>query len=202
MSKTTEVKYQDGTRPLTPDEVSQLVQWVGKARTTNAYTYQTAIQFNVKIGLRVNELEKLKIEDLYTEGICDGTLIVYQSKTKSKRTVKIPTKIQDMMTAYYVKEKLYKRDVTSPVFGFKQQAFRKVLRETNQRYLGFEDFSTHSLRKTFANDLYNYYETKAKQTPMQAITSVQGVLGHSNPKITEIYLAKDITKNTYDPDDF
>ncbi|EAC7992078.1 TPA_asm: tyrosine-type recombinase/integrase [Listeria monocytogenes] len=206
-----EVLYADGTRPLTKKEVEQLVQWLGKARTFKAYQYQTAVLFNVKAGLRVGELCGLTIEELYTaDGLCRQKLYIYQSKNKKKRTIILPDTTIQLMTTYYVKEKLAKKARTASVFDFNSQAFRKMLRETNERYLGFTQFSTHSLRKTFANDVFNHVtdgigeeDTQHNRVARkQGISIVQGLLQHSSPEITERYLGKELDFYEFNVNDF
>jgi len=118
-------------------------------------------------GLRISELTNLRIADINSE---DGYIFVKDAKGKKDRKTILSEHLLIILRKYYIKHQ------TGGKYSFAsiRNVFRKAVKETNSNPWA----TVHTLRHSFA--------THCIQNGVN-MRHVQNMLGHSNPKTTEIY---------------
>lgn len=146
-------------------------------KTTNKRNYLLWI-LGTNTGLRVSDILKLKVKDV------KGTFIsVVEQKTGKKRTIKINKKLKDV-----IKEYIKDMNDNQVLFTSRVGVNRAIsVRRCQQIIKGVaelvgidENVNTHSMRKTFA---YNLYKVTGNN-----IGLVMEALNHSKEAITLRYL--------------
>ena len=135
-------------------------------------------------GLRISDILRLRWIDILGSEI----LVINEKKTGKRREIPLN---KDMR--HYAKEcfdKLDVQDTNKPIFVSYQgavlskQMVNKILHNTKSRYnIKIENFSSHSLRKTFSRRIYDTAEDRE-----YALIKLSSVLGHSSCAITRAYL--------------
>lgn len=138
--------------------------------------------FGLNTGLRISDIIKLKVSDLFTEKKqFKQYLTLREKKTSKEKRIKLNDKLKT-----YIKEYLTQRGIgyNDPLFKSKKggaisriQAYR-VLREGADA-LRIENFGTHTMRKTFG--YFIYQQTKN-------IGLLMDIFNHSSQKITLKYI--------------
>ena len=135
-------------------------------------------------GLRISDILRLTYADILNNDI----LIVNEQKTGKRREIPLnkayKKHVQDCFVA------LGLSDTAQPVFLSYQgevisvQMVNKILHGLKKHYrLGIDNFTSHSLRKTFARRIYESAEDRE-----YALIKLSQVLGHSNCAITRRYI--------------
>jgi integrase len=129
----------------------------------------------INTGLRISDLVKLKVHDIYGKPYTD----LLEKKTKKKRRLHLVA-IQGDIVEYCVgmqpDDFLFKSKKTDNHIST-TQAYRILV--AAGEWIGRKDIGTHTMRKTFG---YHYYKkTKDVYTLME-------IFGHAAPTITKKYI--------------
>ncbi len=135
----------------------------------------TALVLEANLGLRIEDILNLKLNDI----IMDGDryrLNIVEKKTGKKRTFTVPLPIYQYIKLYAVENSIPGNEKLFPIT---ERAVQKYLFKVVD-YLGFENIGTHSFRKFYATDIYtnNNYN----------IILVQQLLQHSSVATTQRYI--------------
>ncbi len=152
-------------------------------------------------GLRISDILTLSWDMLlYSE-----TFSINEKKTGKRRVVKINKEFQQHIKNCY--SALGMVDDTEKCFlsrkkmVYSTQRINIIFKEIKKKYnLKIENFSTHSLRKTFGRKVFE----SAGDSANIALMRLSELFNHSNPSITRIYLGikqKELLQ-TYDLLDF
>lgn len=167
--KSTERKY------LTDDELLKLEN--KEFTIKRLEVIRDVFLFQCYTGLSYADLEKLSIDNVFTDDNGNKFIKTYRSKSNEKSTIYLIKKAQELITKYMGNHKLM------PVL-------------TNQKYNGFlkevaagcdleKELTTHMARHTFATTI-----TLKNGVPIETVSKA---LGHTSLKTTQIY-AKIIDK--------
>lgn len=131
-------------------------------------------------GLRISDILNLKVENV------QGNYInITEQKTNKIKNIKISTKLKSIIKNYINETNLNKKDVlfTSRQSNGKAMTVRRVQQIIKKiaEIVGIEEnINTHSMRKTFAFNLY--------KLSGNSIALVMEALNHSSERITLKYL--------------
>lgn len=129
----------------------------------------------INTGLRVNDLVKLKVEDVKGK----QAFFIKEGKTRKNRKVNIA------MLAGEIERYTHERDSEEYLFpsqkGDNHLSTTQVYRilESAGDFLGREDIGTHTMRKTFG---YHHYKQ------FKDVAILQEIFNHSSPSITKRYI--------------
>ncbi|HID42961.1 MAG TPA: recombinase XerD, partial [Archaeoglobaceae archaeon] len=178
-----------GTRPLTAEEILKVSeQFSGTYEIRN----RALFMLGVSVGGRISELLALKIGDVWQNGRPVTDLIFAKSVVKGKENSRvIPTNqdCREAITELIDWHKKYFGDLQPERPLFVSRKHGKALTRTQGHRIICEAFSkaglngklaTHSLRKTFAQRLYD---------STSDIALCQELLGHKNISTTRQYLS-------------
>jgi integrase len=175
-----------GCRPLTDPEIEAVKDAFIRTRDKALFI------LGLKTGLRISELLSLKVGDVYLRGRIGDVVYVERKHMKKKVEGRAIPLHQDAKVALRVwikeLEAAGKADPGSPLFRSRKgqraitriQAFR-VLREVYEAKGLMGKLGTHSMRKTFADRVYNYLDKDLIKT--------QRALGHKSIDSTVSYLS-------------
>jgi len=155
---------------LSENEVFNIIQ------NPNNLKHRAILWTIYSAGLRISELINLRIADIHSK---DGYIYIKGAKGKKDRKTVLSEQLIQLLREYYIKYKpsywLFegqtggKYSVTSI-----RKIFRKAVKNTNS-----DPWATvHTLRHSFA--------THCIQNGIN-LRKIQNMLGHNNPKTTEIY---------------
>ena len=147
-------------------------------------------------GLRISDLLTLTWEQILNTEYFE----LREKKTGKKRIIKINSKLQKHINNCYnaispisVESKCF----TSQMGVYSIQRINSILKQMKVKYnLKIDNFSTHSLRKTFGREVYNQAGTNSEF----ALIKLSELFNHSNTSITRKYLGIrfDEIMETYD----
>lgn len=180
-----------GTRPLTNAEIRAVRDvFTGTYQTRNAGLFM----LGVSVGGRISELLALKVSDVWQNNKPVTDILFEKGIVKGKETARtVPvnadgqTAIQDVIDwhkGYYSRFRTDRvlfpsqkaKGVAKPL---KRQAAHKILKQAFEAAGLNGKLATHSLRKTFAQRLYD---------TCQDIYVVMEMLGHKSVATTQAYL--------------
>lgn len=180
------------------EEILAMANWLYQNKDTK---YVLAFIVGCNIGLRANELLKLKYNQVfdqngnvrYEEDIVDTSdvIYIYQGKTDKNRPVFLNLACKDALEWYFPQRGLR---LHSDRYLFPSRegghievdTFRKVLKEAAQACGVKVNIGTHTMRKTFFYTIY--VGGLEKRTD---ISVIQAMAGHSDPRITMKYCGID-----------
>ena len=147
----------------------------------------------VTTGFRVSELCALTIGDVMTGGKIRNNLTVSRRKTKGKlasRTVPLLDEVRKLLGARVreLNRNGFFRPETSLFRMGRSRAYR-VLRGCADRQGVTGNIGTHSLRKTFAHNIYqDFLERRANGIHLDPLLETSRALGHKTVQNTVAYL--------------
>ena len=179
-----------GTRPLNNDEIRRV-----SAAFTGTYEVRNRVLFmlGVSTGGRISELLSLRVGDVYQNGTAVTDLLFDRSIVKGGETSRaVPVNVDgrgaiDAIVAWHC-EQYDNAEPNRPLFPSRNgQGMQPMSRRTAHNVLkdAFMDaglnghLATHSMRKSFAQRLYDRTGD---------IFAVQEMLGHRNVATTQKYL--------------
>ncbi len=135
----------------------------------------TALVIEANLGLRIEDILRLRLQDIISDG-SRYRLNIREKKTTKKRVFTVPYPIYQYIRVYAVDHNLADSD---PLFPIGERTVQKYLKKVVD-YLDIRNIGTHSFRKYFATEIYkdNGYN----------IALVQQLLQHSSVAITQRYI--------------
>ncbi len=195
------------TKVKTTYRASDYLEWdtmlslIRKLYRDGNYRMSLFIGCGCFFGLRVSDLLKLTWEML----LHDDTFSLIEKKTGKRRVIKINREFQQHISNCY--EALNIRDEKEKCFlsrkkvVFSTQRINVLFKEIKKKYnLKIDNFSTHSLRKTFGRKVF----LSAGENANIALMRLSELFNHSNVSITKVYLGirQEELLETYDLLDF
>jgi integrase len=148
-------------------------------------------------GLRISDLLRLKWVDVLGK----HEFVLVEKKTGKSREIKINDQLQRHITDCH--SQIKPRDPGNHIFlsqkgsVFSIQRINIIFKNLKERYtLDVQNFSTHSMRKTFGREIF----TKSGVNAELALVKLSQIFNHSNVATTRRYLgiAKEEMMQTYD----
>ena len=142
----------------------------------NSLKHRLILHLIYSAGLRLNELIKLRIDDLHPD---EGNIFIKSAKGKKDRRTVLSRRIQPMIKQYLYEFKpsywLFEGESGGQYSSSSvNKLFRKAVKDSN-----INPWATiHTLRHSFATHLLQNGTN---------LRYVQSMLGHGSPKTTEIY---------------
>ena len=136
-------------------------------------------------GLRISDIRTLTWSML----LDNDHFCLNEKKTGKRRVVKINSEFQEHIKACYralgIQNKDEKCFLSQKKVVFSTQRINVILKEIKKKYnLKVENFSTHTLRKTFGRKVYE----SAGNDAAMALMKLSELFNHSNVRTTKIYL--------------
>ena len=148
-------------------------------------------------GLRISDLLRLKWKDVLGK----DKFVLQEKKTDKSREIKINDQLQRHINDCYHQINPYRTEdfifTSQKGTVFSIQRINVIFKTLKVRYdLTVQNFSTHSMRKTFGREIFNKSGVNAEL----ALVKLSQLFNHSNPAITRRYLgiAKEEMMKTYD----
>jgi hypothetical protein len=164
------------------DEMTNLVRWLMK---DGNYKMSLLIAIGCFWGLRISDILSLRWKDILN--VDEFTL--QEKKTKKNRTIRINPQLKRHIAECY--NHIQPITVNAPILvsqkgtTFTIQRINVILKEIKVKYkLTVQNFSCHSLRKTFGRQVYNQNSENAEL----ALVKLMELFNHSSVSITKRYL--------------
>jgi integrase len=148
-------------------------------------------------GLRVSDILKLKWQDILDK---DGFVIV-ERKTQKTREIKINPQLKQHIRECYqhIKPGSVDKEIFISQKGtvFSIQRLNVIFKSVKSKYnLKVENYSTHSMRKTFGREVFSQSGTNAELS----LIKLSQIFNHSSVMVTRRYLGitRDELLSTYD----
>jgi integrase len=161
------------------------------------YTMSLLIAAGSFWGLRISDILKLKWQDILDK---DGFVIV-ERKTHKIREIKINPQLKQHIRECY--KQINPRSVDKEIFIsqkgtiFSIQRVNVIFKSIKSRYnLRVDNYSTHSMRKTFGREVFSQSGTNAELS----LVKLSQLFNHSSVMVTRRYLGitRDELLQTYD----
>lgn len=148
-------------------------------------------------GLRISDLLNLKWVDVLGK----DNFVLVEKKTNKSREIKINDQLQRHIADCHTQIKPHGLEghifLSQKGTIFSIQRINIIFKTLKGRYnLNVQNFSTHSMRKTFGREIF----TKSGVNAELAIVKLSQIFNHSNPAVTRRYLgiSQEELKQTYD----
>lgn len=189
------LKYSNTTADfLQWDEAMNLIRKLFKDEN---YSMSLLIALGCFFGLRISDILALRWNQILNV----GEFTIIEKKTGKKRTIRINPQLQRHITDCYKAVKPIGKN--SPILVsqkgtvYSVQRINIILKELKKKYkLHIDNFSCHSLRKTFGRQVYNMNSENSEL----ALVKLMELFNHSSVAITKRYLGlrQEELLNTYD----
>lgn len=168
MNKTTIALSEEQYRKIISVIKSGIVCSDGKVIKSNI-RIATALTLEANLGLRINDILKLRLSSIIKDG-SRYRLDIIEQKTGKKREFTVPTDIYIYMQTYALENHI---SPEAKLFDISERQVQKHLKLVCD-YLGLENISTHSFRKYFATSIYihNHYNIELVRILLQHSSSV------------------------------
>lgn len=185
-------------RPFKPHEVPLLM----KAFEGDKYELRnkSLLALGINTGFRISELLALKVDDVYHYGKVNDRIIVpkrFMKGDRPRRPKKVFPESKKYLEQWY---KLLRDEFNATLRSFvfvsrkskqlqPESAWAIINRAAEKAGLNTQGLGTHSMRKTFANAVYDYWVQKAREGErIEPMRMVQRELGHANIEDTYSYM--------------
>lgn len=163
------------------DEFQKLVESLTKDKK---YIWAMYMSLSFSTGLRISDVLTIKWSDI----IGKDSLVKVEEKTGKIRNIRFSEKtIEKFLKLYvYLGKPNLNRYVVSNKKGeaMSEQYINRVLKDIKQKYsLNVDNFSTHSIRKTFARTIW-----EKNNKSEESLVLLMEILNHSSMAITRRYL--------------
>ena len=169
---------------LSFEEVQKLINVGYKTNTV----YGIIIKTLFVTGIRVSELSNLKVEDLFLE---DNKIKIVQGKGRKDRMVLINKELKKELLMHLKNRRRGYVFESTHVKQFSKRRLQQIVQETGFKAHIGKKVTPHILRHSMATYLLN----KGLR-----LDQVQLLLGHTNPRTTEIYAktSLEVVKEDFD----
>ena len=164
---------------------SDAMNLIRKLAKDENYKMSLFIALGCFTGLRVSDITSLRWNQIL--GVDEFTII--EKKTGKQRTLRLNPQLQKHIQECY--EHIKPIGVKAPILvsqkgtTFTIQAINRKLKDIKKQYkLRINNFSCHSLRKSFGRQVYNMNESNAEL----ALVKLMELFNHSSIAITKRYL--------------
>ena len=148
-------------------------------------------------GLRISDILKLKWNDILDKDV----FVLVEKKTQKSREIRINTQLKKHINECYHKIKPSSNEkeifLSQKNSVYSIQRLNTIFKSIKNRYnLRIDNFSTHSMRKTFGREVFSKSGTNAEM----AIVRLSQLFNHSSVIVTRRYLGitRDELLETYD----
>ena len=188
-----------GREPFTMDEVKLMRGWF---RGEFAVRNRALFAFGVGTGFRAHEIAQVKRSDLLdSQGYFKRQITVPRVKGGGSRTIVLSDMVIDDLLPWLseMEEKHFLWLNSSHVFckangkplstGAICKIISRVCREHSGQLSG-RRYGSHSMRKTFAEQMYKYYiaSCSGHPDPLQPMRLLQAAMGHASMENTQKYI--------------
>ncbi len=160
------------------------------------YKMSLLISMGSFFGLRISDLLRLKWEDVLEK----DKFVLMEKKTGKSREIKINDQLQRHISDCFSQIKPFRTEdfifTSQKGSVFSIQRINVIFKTLKNKYdLTIQNFSTHSMRKTFGREVFNKSGTNAEL----ALVKLSQLFNHSNVATTRRYLgiAKEEMMETY-----
>ena len=183
-----------GTRPLITDEI---IKVSGQFSGTFEVRNRSLFMLGISVGGRISELLALKINDVWQNGQPVGDLLFRKDVVKGKETARMIPVNDDGQEAIALLIAWHKQEYgelspQSPLFPSRKHGYtlgrvqaHRILADAFQSAGLNGKLATHSMRKTFAQRIYD---------AMGDIFLIKELLGHKSLETTKQYLGVSYSK--------
>ena len=177
------LKYSNTTADFL--EWEEAMNLIRKLFKDENYAMSLLIALGCFFGLRISDILSLRWNQILN--VNEFTII--EHKTGKKRTIRMNTQLKRHITDCY--KAMNPIGCNAPILVSQKgtiysiQRINIILKELKQKYrLHIENFSCHSLRKTFGRQVYNMNSDNAEL----ALVKLMELFNHSSVAITKRYL--------------
>lgn len=186
-------------RPFTHEEVPLMMR--GFENNRFEYRNKSLLALGINTGFRISELLSLRVQDMYHFGKVQDALRIPKRLMKGnqpRHPKRIFPESKKYLKHWYKQLRDdYKATRKSYVFvsnkggPLRKESVWRLFNDTAERVgINPAGIGTHSMRKTFANAVYDYWVERAQQgARVEPMRMVQLELGHSNIEDTYRYMA-------------
>ncbi len=178
-------------------EWNQAMNLIRNLYNDHNYKMSLLVAFGCFFGLRISDVLSLKWEQVLD---CDN-LVISEKKTGKTREIKINAQLKMHINDCYNAIKPIKTEenifLSQKGTVYSIQRINIILKEIKRKYrLKINNFSSHSLRKSFGREVFNQSGSNAEL----ALVKLSHLFNHSNTTITRRYLgiAREELLQTYD----
>ena len=164
---------------------SDAMNLIRKLAKDENYKMSLLVALGCFTGLRISDILALRWNQIL--GVDEFTII--EKKTGKQRTLRLNPQLQEHIQECY--EHIQPIGVKAPILVsqkgtiFTIQAINRILKDIKKQYkLRINNFSCHSLRKSFGRQVYNMNESNAEL----ALVKLMELFNHSSIAITKRYL--------------
>ena len=164
---------------------SDAMNLIRKLAKDENYKMSLLVALGCFTGLRISDILALRWNQIL--GVDEFTII--EKKTGKQRTLRLNPQLQEHIQECY--EHIQPIGVKAPILvsqkgtTFTIQAINRKLKDIKKQYkLRINNFSCHSLRKSFGRQVYNMNESNAEL----ALVKLMELFNHSSIAITKRYL--------------
>lgn len=186
-------------RPFEPEEVPIMMR--GFEGNRFEFRNKALLALGINTGFRINELLSLRVNDLFHYGKVNDQLRIPKRLLKGKQP-RHPKKIFPESKKYLEKwYKIIRQDYSATKRSYffvsnkggrinNEHAWKIFKQTAKNTGLNPNGIGTHSMRKTFANAVYDYWVKRAQAGErIEPMRMVQLELGHSNIEDTYRYMS-------------
>lgn len=189
------LKYSNTTADFL--EWEEAMNLIRKLFKDENYAMSLLIALGCFFGLRISDILSLRWNQILNV----NEFIIIEHKTGKKRSIRINSQLKRHITDCY--KAMNPIGCNAPILVSQKgtvysiQRINIILKELKQKYrLHIENFSCHSLRKTFGRQVYNMNNDNSEL----ALVKLMELFNHSSVSITKRYLGlrQEELLNTYD----
>ena len=166
-----------------PDEVAMIEKMLARDKSTDAIRNLALFRFAIDTLLRSSDILSVKVGQVYRRGEVVEDFMVRQTKTKKPLTCYLDDRTRKAVSQWLKVGWDFHPDPEDRLFPISPRTYRRIVKGFAEMLrLDPEDYSTHSMRRTKAKEIYRV--TKNLEVVRQA-------LGQSSLGATSAYLGID-----------
>lgn len=191
-----------GCRPLTVREIDKIISSLSASHVDQRN--RCLVLLGLYTGFRISELLSLRVGDVIQSCVVRDRVKVERANMKGKKTSRsvVLNEGARRALAQWLAVLYRWRDNKPDLYLFQSQKGGHISRRQAARIIGNlaqklglpPNVGTHSMRKTFAQKIYEMACASWRPGQHPPIHIVQAALGHSSVDVTERYLGLDVKK--------